>query len=82
MIKKAALETIYNYQAQGAYVRSRANHKVEGERPSRMFCALEKYNGTQKYVPQLIVSSENDISRKTGHRGVARKSLQTKEGRM
>ena len=24
--KKAALETIYNYQAQGAYVRSRANH--------------------------------------------------------
>ena len=61
--KKAALETIYNYQAQGAYVRSRANHKVEGERPSRMFCALEKYNGTQKYVPQLIVSSENNIEK-------------------
>ena len=29
----------------------------------------------------FTVSSENDISRKTGHWGVARKSLQTKEGR-
>ena len=53
--KKAALEEIYNYQAQGAYIRSRALYKVDGERPTRMFCALEKCNGVQKYVPQLIV---------------------------
>ena len=57
--KKAALENIYNYQAQGAFIRSRASYKVEGERPTRMFCALEKYNGTQKYVPQLIVTDED-----------------------
>ena len=24
-----------------------------------MFCGLEKYNGTQKFVPQLIVENEN-----------------------
>ena len=35
-----------------------------GERPTRMFCNLEKYNGTQKYVPQLVVTDE-DGSNKT-----------------
>ena len=57
--KRAALEDIYNYQAHGAYIRSRAAYKVAGEKPTRMFCNLEKYNGTQKYVPQLIVTDEN-----------------------
>ena len=61
--KKSALENIYKYQAQGAYVRSRASYKVEGERPTRMFCSLEKYNGTQKYVPTLIVPGENDTEK-------------------
>ena len=57
--KKSALEEIIKYQAQGAFIRSRAEYKVEGEKPTRLFCSLEKYNGVQKYVPQLIVSDEN-----------------------
>ena len=56
--KKESLEEIYNYQARGAYIRSRATYKVEGERPTKMFCALEKHNGVQKYVPQLIVENK------------------------
>ena len=27
-----------------------------------MFCALEKYNGTQKFIPQLVVE-ENEVSK-------------------
>ena len=57
--KKEALEELYRYQAQGAYIRSRAIYKVEGERPTKFFCALEKYNGIQKYVPQLLVEDRN-----------------------
>ena len=53
--KKDALENLYKYQAQGAFIRSRTTYKVEGEKPTRMFCALERYNGIQKYVPQLLV---------------------------
>ena len=58
--KKDALENLYKYQAQGAYVRSRAKYKVEGEKPTRLFCSLEKYNGTQKYVPQIIIAGDNN----------------------
>ena len=57
--KKEALEDLYNYQAQGAYIRSRATYKVEGERPTKLFCSLEKCNGIQKYVPQLIVEDSS-----------------------
>ena len=57
--KRQALENIYNYQARGAYIRSRASYKLDGERATKMFCGLEKYNGTQKFVPQLIVEDEN-----------------------
>ena len=57
--KKESLEEIYNYQARGAYIRSRATYKLEGERPTKMFCALEKHNGIQKYVPQLIVENKD-----------------------
>ena len=59
--KREALEDIYNYQARGAYIRSRATYKIEGEKPTKMFCALEKHNGVQKYVPQLIVEKSDGI---------------------
>ena len=58
--KKIALEKLYNYQVQGAYIRSRAKYKIEGERPTKLFCNLEKYNGVQKFVPQLIIKCENN----------------------
>ena len=59
-VKKLSLENIYAYQAQGAYVRSRAAYKLEGEKPTKFFCALEKQNGVQKYVPQLIVKDSDN----------------------
>ena len=58
--KRTELEDMNNFEAQGAYIRSRAGYKMEGERPTKMFCALEIYNGTLKYVPQLIIKDENN----------------------
>ena len=58
-MKKAELEEIIKYQAEGAYIRSRAQYRMDGERPTRLFCSLETYNAVQKYVPQLIVK-DND----------------------
>ena len=58
--KRTELEDMNNFEAQGAYIRSRATYKMEGERPTKMFCALEIYNGTLKYVPQLIIKDENN----------------------
>ena len=57
--KKEALENILKHEAEGAFVRSRVKYKLEGEKPSKTFCALEKHNGVQRYVPQLFVT-END----------------------
>ena len=28
---------------------------MEGEKPTRLFCSLEKHNAVQKYIPQLKV---------------------------
>ena len=57
--KKLELEEIYFIQAQGAYVRARARYKIEGEKPSRLFCSLEKHNAVQKHIPKLIVVNDN-----------------------
>ncbi len=54
--RKEELEEIIKVEAQGAYVRARTKHKVDGERPTRLFCSLEKHNGVQKYIPCLTVS--------------------------
>ena len=43
-------------------MRARAKYKLDGEKASRLFCSLEKYNGTQKYIPQLIVE-ENGLKK-------------------
>ena len=34
-------------------------YKIEGEKPTKMFCALEKHNGMQRYVPQLLVENND-----------------------
>ena len=54
--------TIFRLEAEGAAVRARAKYKLDGEKASRLFCSLEKYNGTQKYIPQLIVE-ENGLKK-------------------
>ena len=53
--KKIELENLCSYQAQGAYIRAKARYKIEGEKPSQLFCALEKHNAIQKHIPKLIV---------------------------
>ena len=58
-VNKIELENIYAFQAQGAYIRAKARYKIEGEKPSRLFCSLEKHNAVQKHIPKLIVE-KND----------------------
>ena len=36
------LEEINLYQTQGAFIRNRAKYKLEGEKPTQLFCSLEK----------------------------------------
>ena len=35
-------------------MRARAKYAMDGERPTRLFCNLERYQGTQKFIPQII----------------------------
>ena len=51
---KSELEKIFKLEAEGAAVRARAKYAMDGERPTRLFCSLERYQGTQKFIPQLI----------------------------
>ena len=35
---------------------------IEGERPTKLFCSLEKHNAVQKYIPKLnVVKANNEI---------------------
>ena len=57
--KKIELDNLYAFQAQGAFVRARARYQTEGEKPTRLFCSLEKHNAIQKHIPKLIVEKNN-----------------------
>ena len=46
--KKKELEKIREIAIQGTVIRSRAQWLNEGERQSKYFCSLEKYNYTEK----------------------------------
>ena len=54
------VEEFSKKKAEGAICRSRINWQVHGEKPSRYFCNLEKYNGTQKFIPQLIKHADGN----------------------
>ena len=60
-LKRQQLEEIYAHQAQGAYIRARAKYKTEGEKPTKLFCSLERHNAVQKYIPRLCVT-RNDTT--------------------
>ena len=57
--KREALENLLKHEAEGAFVRSRVKYKLDGEKPSKLFCSLEKHNGVQRYVPQLLVENND-----------------------
>ena len=54
------MEVINEYQAQGAFIRAKSRYKVEGERPTKLFCSLERHNSVQKYIPKLRVVKDNN----------------------
>ena len=52
------VENFNKQEAEGAQCRARAQWQVDGEKPSKFFCNLEKYNALQKYIPMLNVKDE------------------------
>ena len=58
-VKKLEFEELNAYQAHGAFVRARVKYQVDGEKPSKLFCSLEKHNAVQKHIPQLKVEKDN-----------------------
>ena len=53
-------------EAEGAATRARADWKLNGEKPTKFFCALEKHNNLQKYIPRLDIEvrKENGTTEK------------------
>ena len=49
------LDDINKTEAERAAVRCRAKFQVDGERPTKFFCNLEKSNAAQKFIPSLFV---------------------------
>ena len=71
---RTELENLLAYQAQGAFVRARTKMQVEGEKPSKLFCSLERHNAVQKYIPKLnvqrngidsVISDQQEIQQET-----------------
>ena len=57
---RTELEALFRHEAEGAAIRARAHYKLDGEKATRLFCSLEKYNGTQKFIPQLIIEESGE----------------------
>ena len=65
-LAKDSLETFHKNEANGAAVRSRAKYYTDGEKPTRLFCSIEKQNGAQKFIPSLIIKkNDKDVKIKT-----------------
>ena len=48
---------------EAAQCRAKLKWHIEGEKPSKFFCSLEKHNGIQKYIPKLKVNDPQGISK-------------------
>ena len=60
--KKKELEKIRDIAIQGTVIRSRAQWLNEGERPSKYFCSLEKYNYAEKTIRCVKLDSGKKIT--------------------
>ena len=58
---KKIVENFENENVEAALVRARLRWQLEGEKPSKYFCNLEKYNALQKYIPKLRIKDEQNI---------------------
>ena len=54
-IAREEVENHNRQAAEGAQLRAKTQWHVEGEKPSKFFCNLEKHNAVQKYIPELKV---------------------------
>ena len=57
---KKIVEDFIKIDNEGAQCRARTKWRVEGEKPSKFFCNLEKYNALQKYIPELKVKDKDN----------------------
>ena len=57
---KQEIEAMEKKEAEGSLIRSRIRWQLEGEKPSKYFCNLEKYNALQKYIPSLKTKNEKN----------------------
>ena len=48
-------------EAEAAECRARIRWKVDGEKPSKFFSNLEKFNALQKYIPELKVKNNEGV---------------------
>ena len=51
-------EKLIAIQTQGAFIRARTKYQVDGEKPTKLFCSMEKHNSVQKYIPKLNVEQD------------------------
>ena len=59
--KRNELEKLREDKMNGVRIRSRANWLKDGERASKFFCNLEKYNFTEKTIKKLKVENGTNI---------------------
>ena len=57
---KTEVEDFAKSDLEGALCRARAKWQVDGEKPSKFFCALEKFNALQKYIPELKLKNNKN----------------------
>ena len=48
-------------EAEAAECRARIRWRIHGEKPSKFFSNLEKYNALQKYIPELKVKDNDGV---------------------
>ena len=59
-LAKEEVDKYARKEAEGAECRARVQWRVDGEKPSKYFCNLEKFNALQKYIPRLKVKNSSN----------------------
>ena len=57
---RAEVAQLIEEETEAAMSRARVRWQIEGEKPSKYFCSLEKYNAAQKYIPKLTIKKQGE----------------------
>ena len=60
---KSEYEQLQHERIKGSIVRSRIKWSIEGEKPTRYFCGLEKSNTISKTVKKIIKDDGSEITK-------------------